>query len=123
MRPTKFISCLLIALACVATSLPGQTAMVTTAQLQADHPLGLDSSSLTQQRKWIREQLVVGGVAPQDAAARVAAMTDAQVVRIHQRIEQQPAGASNALFWVLVILLVSELAGWTDIIPAIRPLD
>lgn len=122
MRPTRFIPCLLIALACAATSLPGQAAMVTTAQMQVDH-LTLDLSGIAGQRDWIREQLIAGGVAPDDAAARVAAMTDAQVARIYRRIDQHPAGASSALFWVLVLLLVSELAGWTDIIPAIRPLD
>ena len=122
MRLNKILQCLLVALAVLGLSLPGQAAMVGTAQLQSDLAQ-LDLGDIGAKRDWIREQLVLGGVEEALAIQRVAAMTDAQVLELHQRIEQQPAGGADALVWLLVILLVSELAGWTDIIPAIRPLD
>ena len=112
---------LLVLLGCAAVVLPAQAGMVGTAQMH-DPALTVDLSGLGEQRAWIEEQLIVGGVDAADARQRVAALTDAQVTELQQRIDAEPAGG-NALLWVVVILLVSELAGWTDIIPAIRPVD
>lgn len=119
MRITKILQCLLFASLCF--SLPGQAAMVGTAEFQADLAQ-VNLGDITSQRNWIREQLITGGVEADAAAQRVAAMTDLQVQQLHQRIEEHPAGG-NALIFILVVLLITELSGVTDIIPAIRPLD
>ena len=111
----KLTRCLLIALAAFAVSLPSQAAMVGTAQMQSDQ-LSIDLGSIAVKRDWIEEQLVVGGVDAKDAASRVAAMTDAQVVQIHQRIDESPAGG-NAVVIVILILVITELMGYTDIVP------
>lgn len=121
MQLNKAINVLLVVLSFLLISLPGQAAMVTTAQMQSGAPT-VAVGNITEQRDWIREQLVLGGVGEADAELRVAALTDAQVAQLHQRIDQQPAGG-EALVWLIVIFLVSELAGWTDIIPAIRPVE
>ncbi len=112
----------LVLLASVAVCLPAQAGMVGTAQMASDSTLAVEFAGICEQRAWIEEQLIAGGVDEADALQRVAAMTDAQVVELHRRIEAEPAGG-NALFWIVVILLITELAGWTDIIPAIRPVD
>lgn len=113
----KLTRCLLIALAAFAVSLPSQAAMVGTAQMQSSQ-LSIDLGSITAKRDWIEEQLVVGGVEAKDAASRVAAMTDAQVVQIHQRIDESPAGGgAEALIIVALILVITELMGYTDIVP------
>ncbi len=119
MRMTKFLQCLLFASLCF--SLPGQAAMVGTAELQADLAQ-VQLGDIASQRDWIREQLVIGGVEPAAASERVAALTDLQVRQLHQRIEAHPAGG-NVLIFLVVVLLITELSGITDIIPAIRPLD
>jgi hypothetical protein len=111
----KLIQCLLIATTVMAVSLPSQAAMVGTAQLQANQVV-LDFGSITAQRDWIEEQLVVGGVDATDASLRVAALTDAQVLKIHQRIDKEPAGG-NTLVIIFLILIITELMGITDIVP------
>ena len=105
----------LVLLASFAITVPGQAAMVGTAQLQPGHTL-VDSGSVNQQREWITGQLVAAGVESSAAAQRVAAMTDAQVARIHQRIDAQPAGGDGLVILIL-ILVITELMGYTDIVP------
>ena len=112
----------LILLASGAVCLPAQAAMVGTVQMASDSTLTVEFAGIGEQRAWIERQLIAGGVGESDALQRVAAMTDAQVVALHQRIEAEPAGG-NAVVWLLVILLITELAGWTDIVPAIRPVE
>lgn len=111
----KLLQCLLIAAAVMAVSLPSRAAMVDTAQLQANQVVR-DFGSITAQRDWIKEQLVAGGVDAADASLRVVALTDAQVLKIHQRIDQEPAGG-NTLVIIFLILVITELMGVTDIIP------
>ena len=111
----KLLQCLLVATVAITVSLPGQAAMVDTAQLQTNQ-VTIDFSSITAQRDWIEEQLVVGGVDATDASLRVAALTDAQVLKIHQRIDKEPAGG-NILVIIFLVLVITELMGVTDIIP------
>jgi len=117
----NIIRCLLIGFSALVVSMPSQAAMVGTAQMQADPP-SIELLDIADQRHWIEEQLVLGGVPRIDAGSRVAAMTDAQVASLHQRIEQEPAGG-NVLLIALVIVLFTELMGYTDFIPFIRPVD
>ena len=113
----RFIRCLLIAVAALTASLPSHAAMVGTAQIQAG-PAMLELGDVAQQRDWIRQQLVQGGVGETDAVKRVAAMTDIQVAEIYQRIDEMPAGASAEVFIIIaLILVITEMAGYTDIIP------
>jgi len=117
----NIIRCLLIGFTALVVSMPSQAAMVGTEQMQAN-PLSIELLDIAGQRHWIEEQLVLGGVPRIDAGSRVAAMTDAQVASLHQRIEQEPAGG-NVLLIAIVILLITELTGYTDILPFIRPVD
>jgi len=111
----KLMQGMLIVAAVMAVSLPSQAAMVGTAQLQANQ-LALDFGDIVTKRAWIKEQLVVGGVKVADASLRVAALTDAQVQKIHQRIDKEPAGG-NTLVIIFLILVITELLGVTDIVP------
>jgi len=109
------LRCLLVGIAALTVSIPGQAAMVGTAQLQANSApveLGIPGDK----RGWIRQQLVIGGVSEGRAAERVAAMTDAQVDEVFQRIDSSPAGGADALLVVLIVLIVLEVMGYTDFI-------
>ncbi len=117
----KLMHSLLIALACMAVSLPGHTAMVGTAQMQNDS-VAIQLADLPQKRDWIREQLVTAGVSQSDATLRVAAMTDGQVQEIHQRIDEHPAGG-NVIIIILLALVITDLLGYTDIFSFIRPAE
>ena len=107
---------LLVAVAAMTAGLPAQAAMVGTAQLQAGSAVA-ELAGIAEQRDWIREQLIVGGVAEAKAAERVAAMTDVQVQDVYQRFDSSPAGGTSALLVVVVVLIVLEVMGYTDFIP------
>ena len=117
----KFTRGLLIAFACMVVSMPGNAAMVGTAQMQPDSAV-IELGDVAQQRDWILEQLIVGGVKQSDAKIRVAAMTDSQVSAIHKRIDENPAGG-NTVVIVFLVLVISDLLGYTDIFPFIRPAE
>jgi hypothetical protein len=109
----KLISGLSIALLVFSLGAPAQAGMVTTHEMQKAAVM-VDLSSTAEKRDWIEEQLVLGGVAQPEAGARVAAMTDAEVTDIYQRIDDAAAGGN----WVLVaiiVVLVLELTGVIDI--------
>lgn len=115
-------SSLLVALVSLLVVIPGQAAMVETAQIQQDQNLiSTDLQSIPQKRDWILEQLVSGGVDKANAQLRVAAMTDSQIQQIYQRIDESAAGGSSVLLIIILVLLFTELMGYTDIIPGMGP--
>ncbi|MDN3523773.1 PA2779 family protein [Halomonas sabkhae] len=127
-RLTRLLSPLLIA-ALVLGSLPAvaaspQTDLVGTAEV-------LEASTIQQDRERIREvlaredvqrQLTLQGVDADEVKSRVAALSDAEVSEMADRLDQMPAGASvvGALFAVFVILLVTDILGLTDVYPFTR---
>ena len=111
----KLIQSLFLVVAMLMMTLPAHAGMVGTAQLQAAAPASV-AIDVAAERLWIEQQLVRGGVPQGDAQGRVAALTDAQVVALHQRIEQEPAGG-NALVILILIGIIAEMAGWIDIVP------
>jgi hypothetical protein len=62
------------------------------------------------------------GVTPQAALERVAAMSDAEVAQLAGRIEQAPAGGDvlGILFTVFIVLLVTDIMGFTKVFPFTR---
>ncbi|GED21870.1 PA2779 family protein [Halomonas halmophila] len=127
-RLSRLLSPLLIA-ALVLGSLPAvaaspQTDLVGTAEV-------LEASTIQQDRERIREvlaredvqrQLKLQGVDADEVKSRVAALSDAEVSEMADRLDQMPAGASvvGALFAVFVILLVTDILGLTDVYPFTR---
>jgi hypothetical protein len=105
--------CLLVAVVAIGISLPSQAAMVGTAQLQSSE-FAADSAGINAKRDWITQQLVADNAV---AKLRVAALTDAQLLEIHQRIDKEPAGGNSTLIIIFLILVITELLGVTDIVP------
>lgn len=62
------------------------------------------------------------GVDQQAALARVDGMTDSEVQLLAERVDQLPAGAGvvGVLFAVFVILLVTDILGFTKVFPFTR---
>ena len=65
----------------------------------------------------VQRQLVDFGVAPAQAAERVAALTDAELQELAGRIDALPAGAGalEIALLIVLILLILELAGAINI--------
>ena len=77
-------------------------------------------------RAEVREQIVALGVDPNEAAARVRALSDAQVREIAGQLDQLPAGQSavgavlGVILIIFLVLLVTDLLGLTDVFPFVR---
>ncbi|MCO5101585.1 MAG: PA2779 family protein [Burkholderiaceae bacterium] len=72
----------------------------------------------------VRAQLEALGVDPQEARARVQALDDAQAQTLAERLDRMPAGGSvlGVAFLVFVILLVTDILGFTRVFPFTRPI-
>ena len=121
----------LMAAVMVMVSMPigyAQAGMVTTDQV-------LDAAQLEQTREQViqflsrddvRQQMEALGVDPDEAAARAANMTDAEVMQIAGQLEQLPAGQDalgailGAIVIIFVVLLVTDILGLTNIFPFVR---
>lgn len=75
------------------------------------------------QRDDVRQALEGQGVSSAAALERVQAMTDAEVAQLADRVDHAPAGAGiiGVLFTVFVILLVTDILGFTKVFPFTRP--
>jgi hypothetical protein len=72
-----------------------------------------------------KQTLLNLGVAPADVEARIANMTTAELAQLNQQIKDLPAGGNaiiGAIVFVLVLLVVLDLLGATDVFPVIRPI-
>ena len=70
----------------------------------------------------VRAELQAQGVSADDAVGRVQAMSDAEVAQLAQRVDQAPAGAGivGVLFTIFVILLITDILGFTKVFPFTR---
>jgi hypothetical protein len=69
-------------------------------------------------RDSVQSQMVRLGVDPAAAAARIASLSDSELQQLEARMDELPAGANGGLEVlgiVLLVLLVLELVGVTDI--------
>jgi len=76
-------------------------------------------------REDIQAALVSNGINPQEAKARIDCLSDAEVDDIVNKLDQLPAGGVLGTiliiaFLVFVILLLTDIAGYTDIFPFVK---
>lgn len=74
-------------------------------------------------RNDVQEQLVGFGVELSEVEARVAAMTDQEVLQMADQLDNMPAGANaviGALLTIFIVLLITDLLGLTNVFPFTR---
>jgi hypothetical protein len=74
-------------------------------------------------REEVRTQLQAQGVNPADVKARVAAMSDEEVSALAGQVEALPAGGADVLgvlLTVFIVLLITDILGFTKIFPFTR---
>jgi len=73
-------------------------------------------------REDVRNELQIQGVDVNTAKARVDALTDEEVQKVAGKLDQMPAGGDiiGILFTVFVILLVTDILGYTKVFPFTR---
>ncbi len=64
----------------------------------------------------VQEQLIALGVSPEDAMARVAALSAEELQLLAQQMDEMPAGGIlGVLGVILVVLIVLEVIGVTNV--------
>jgi hypothetical protein len=122
---------LVLAVVMLVISMPlgvAQAALVSTEQVLAAAEGAADRVRVLAflDRAEVRAQIAALGVDPNEAAARVAALSDAQVREIAGQLEQLPAGQSavgavvGAIIIIFLVLLVTDLLGLTNVFPFVR---
>lgn len=106
-------------------SLPVQAMVITTAEATA--PLQVVSAERARiadllARSDVQAGLARYGVSHEQAAARVAALSDEEVAQLNQRFDEVPAGGSvlGVIVFIFLVLLVTDILGLTKIFPFTR---
>ena len=73
-------------------------------------------------REEVSLQLQAKGVTHDQAVARVNALSDEEVIQVSGKLDQLPAGGDvlGLLFTVFIVLLVTDILGFTKIFPFTR---
>lgn len=104
-----------------AALLPSDIGQVTVAAASADRA----AASAFFARADVQQQLQQLGVSPDEAEARIAALSDDEIRQLNGRLQQAPAGSADVLglvFTVFIILLVTDILGFTKVFPFTRSL-
>jgi Family of unknown function (DUF6627) len=122
---------LVLAVVMFVVSMPlgaAQAALISTQEVLAAGDGAADRARVLAflDRAEVREQIAALGVDPNEAAARIAALSDAQVREIAGQLDQLPAGQSavgavvGAIVIIFLVLLVTDLLGLTNVFPFVR---
>jgi hypothetical protein len=112
----RFVAMLLIV--ALVVPLPVQAGMIGTGEV-----LQRERIHEFLDRAEVQAQLLARGVDPQDAKARVAALTDTEAAQLAARIDELPAGGIGivgAILIVFLVLLLTDILGLTKVFPFTR---
>lgn len=76
-------------------------------------------------REDVTAALLDRGVSPDQVRARVAALSDAEAAQVAAQIDTAPAAGSDVLGVILLVFLVllfTDIMGWTKVFPFTRPM-
>jgi hypothetical protein len=105
-----------------------QAAPISTEQLAASQAIMTDSTARAYvlsalDRAEVVSALQERGVSPEQARARIAALSDTEVSRMAEQIDSAPAGAGDiaaTIILVFGILLLTDILGYTKVFPMSR---
>ncbi|MBV9190970.1 MAG: PA2779 family protein [Betaproteobacteria bacterium] len=107
---------------CIAMPLPTQAAMVAT-----DKALGSAERQHVNQllaRADVQARLSLYGVNASDVQARIAAMSDDEVAQLAAKMDAMPAGGDilGAIVLIFLVLLLTDILGFTKVFPFTKPI-
>jgi len=118
---TKF---LVVSFLCVSFQQAALASMITTTDLVDEQVVASEKQRLSQlfSNEQVQSQLVAMGVDPADAKQRLENMTDEEVLAFASRMDDMEAGSGliGALVLVFLVLLVTDLLGYTDVFPFVK---
>lgn len=120
----RYMSCTLIVLMTTAgIQATANAALIGTSQVASEASVELQRDELRTlfAREDVAKQLSAMGVDPADAQERVNSLSDAEVAQLHDNVNDLPAGAGalGTIALVLLILILLDVAGVTDIFPRV----
>jgi hypothetical protein len=121
-RPIAIFLSILLAL---MPMLPAQAAMIGNQQIvnqDQSHQTRTDLQQLFEQET-ARQQLQAWGVNPDQIRSRIDSLTDAELARINQQVNDLQAGGSvlGILLVIFIVFVITDVIGATDIFPFIHP--
>ena len=128
-KTSRWITCLAAASLSFAGFMhSAQATLVSTEQVAASEGVRSATAERAQVDQLLaRADVAAGlqerGVSVEQARARVAALTDAEVATVAQTIDTAPAGAADVLgviVTIFVVLLITDILGFTKIFPFTR---
>jgi uncharacterized protein DUF6627 len=120
---------LVVCLCFAGLPIPAHAELISTDRVEAAVPAPLparDRLGTLLDRADVRAALEKQGVGVDEARARVAALSDDEVDRLVARFDSLPAGGSvEGVLWlaflVFLILLITDILGFTKVFPFTRP--
>ena len=130
MNGSKRVVAIAMAMLMAMTSMPigvAKAEMVTTDQVieQVDPSEDRSRAMDFMLREDVQQQLTILGVDPEEAARRVASLSDEEIQQIAGRLDELPAGEGvgaivTVMLIISLVLLVTDLLGYTDIFPFVK---
>lgn len=125
LRQSRFIASLLIvSVFFISIQSTVNAAIISTSNLLTEQQSQIDRQYLLESldRDEVQLALVSQGVDLEMAKLRVASMTNEEVRVLNAKIDELPAGSGvvGTIFFVLLVLLVTDLVGVTDVYPFIK---
>ncbi len=130
MNGSKRVVAIAMAMLMAMTSMPigvAKAEMVTTDQVieQVDPSEDRSRAMDFMLREDVQQQLTILGVDPEEAARRVASLSDEEIQEIAGRLDELPAGEGlgaivGLILIIFLVLLVTDLLGYTDIFPFVK---
>lgn len=119
----RFIALLLaVSIAGLGFPPPGQAAIITTDSTLAGSDRAAISGLLN--RAEVRARLRAHGVDAAELEARIAALSDEDAAQLAERMDGLPAGGDGiigAIVLVFLVLLITDILGYTKVFPFTRP--
>jgi hypothetical protein len=106
----------------VCASMVGTETVLTTTQAQPAR----ETLIRFLEREDIQAVMTAQGINPLEAKARVGSLSDAEVMQIAKNMDQLPAGGDAfgavvvTLLIVFLVLLFTDIAGYTDVFPFVK---
>ena len=121
-RPIAIFLSILLAL---MPLLPAQAAMIGNEQIVKQNLSSQTRDGLQQlfAQETARQQLQAWGVSPDQIRSRIDSLTDAELARINQQVNDLHAGGSvlGILLVIFIVFVITDVIGATDIFPFIHP--
>jgi len=116
---------LILSMAGLGLPLPVQAGMIATPAPAASGARERVTTFL--EREDVQQRLAAYGVSPTDAKARVAALSDDEAAQLAGKIDSLPAAGDGgaiigAAVLIFIILLITDILGFTHIFPFTKPI-